>query len=47
MKLAMRKVTPFQAVKLTSASESEVQALKATVSQHVEDSNRKLFSVPC
>ena len=46
MKLAKRKVTPFQAIKLTSASESEVQTLKATVSQHEEDSNRELFPVP-
>ena len=43
MKLAKHKVTPFQAIKLTCASESEVQTLKATVSQHEEDSNRELF----
>ena len=43
MKLAKHKVTPFQAIKLTCASESKVQTLKATVSQHEEDSNRELF----
>ena len=48
MKLAKRKVTPFQVVKLmSSASESKVQTLKATVSQHEEDSNRELFPVLC
>ena len=47
MKLANREVMPFQAIKLTCASESEVQTLKATVSQHEEDSNRELFPVPC
>ena len=47
MKLAKHKVTPFQAIKLTCALESEVQTLKATVSQHEEDSNRELFPVPC
>ena len=47
MKLAKRKVMPFQAIKLTSALESEVQTLKATVSQHEKDSNRELFQVPC
>ena len=43
MKLAKHKVTPFQAIKLTCASESEVQSLTATVSQHEEDSNREFF----
>ena len=47
MKLAKRKVTSFQAIKLTCALESEVQTLKATVSQHEKDSNRELFPVPC
>ena len=46
MKLAKREVMPFQAIKLTCASESEVQTLKATVFQHKEDSNR-VFPVPC
>ena len=44
MKLDKCKVTPFQAIKLTCALESEVQTLKATVSQHEEGSNRELFS---
>ena len=44
MKLAKREVTPFQAVKLARASESEVQTLKTTVSQHKEDSNRAFSS---
>ena len=43
MKLAKRKIALSQAIKLTCASESEVQTLKATVSQHEEDSNRELF----
>ena len=43
---AKPKVTPFQTIKLTCALESEVQTLKATVSQHEEDSNRELFPVP-
>ena len=47
IKLAKREVTPFHSIKLTCASESEVQTLKATVSQHEEDSNRELFPVPC
>ena len=47
MKLAQHKVTPFQAIKLTCASELEIQTLKATVSQHEEDSNRELFPVLC
>ena len=47
MKLAKHKVMPLQAIKLTCALESEVQTLKATVSQHEEDSNRELFPVPC
>ena len=34
---------PFQAIKLICALESEVQSLKATVSQHEEDSNEELF----
>ena len=32
MKLAKRKVMPFQAIKLTCASEKGVQTLKTTVS---------------
>ena len=47
IKLAKREVPPFHSIKLTCASESEVQTLKATVSQHEEDSNRELFPVPC
>ena len=47
MKLAKHKVTPFQAIKLTCALETEVKTLKATVFQHEEDSNRELFPVPC
>ena len=43
MKLAKHKFTPFQAIKLTCASESEAQTLKATVSQHQEDSNMQSF----
>ena len=44
MKLAKCKVTPFQAIKLTCALESEVgQTLKATVSQHEEDGNKSFF----
>ena len=43
MKLAKRKVTPFQAIKLTCASESEVQTLKTTVFQHEEDSKTGRF----
>ena len=46
MKLAKHKVTPFQAIKLTCTSESEIQTLETTVSQHEEDSNRELFPVP-
>ena len=38
MKLAKCKLTPFQAIKLTCASESKVQTLKATVSQHEKES---------
>ena len=45
MKLAKREVMPFQAIKLTCASKSQVQTLKATVSQHEEDGNRELFPV--
>ena len=47
MKLAKHKVTPFQAIKLTCALESEVQTLKATASQQEEDSNREIFLVQC
>ena len=47
MKLVKREVTPFQAIKLTCASESEVQTLKTTVSQYEEDGNRELFPVQC
>ena len=43
IKLAKREVPPFHSIKLTCASESEVQTLKATVSQHEEDSNKELF----
>ena len=46
MELAKCKFTPFQAMKLTCmCSDSEVKTLKATVSQHEEDSSRELFSI--
>ena len=44
MKLAKHIVTPFQAIKLTCALESEVQTLKETAFQHEEDSNRAFSS---
>ena len=43
MKLAKHKVTPFQAIKLACASESEVQSLTATVSQHRKTVTESFF----
>ena len=37
----------FHAIKLTCASELEIQTLKARVFPHGEDSNRELFRGPC
>ena len=45
MKLAKRKVTPLQAIKLTCALELEVKTLKARPSPHGKDSNTA-FTLP-